>query len=134
MRGRCLCGAVSYDLDPPFTWASHCHCASCRRAHAAAFVSWATVKALQLRVTAGEDRLTRYTSSPGAHRFFCGTCGSHLYMRYDAEPAWVWITVATLTTPPERAPDRHYSFEERAPWFPFTDALPRLRGKTDEPV
>jgi hypothetical protein len=134
MLGGCLCGAVSYELEPPFAFASHCHCASCRRAHGAAFVSWVTVRAPQLRVVGGGERLVGFASSPGARRSFCGTCGSHLFMRYDDEPAWVWIVLGTLTTPPERAPDRHYSFEERVAWFPFQDELPKLRGKSDEVV
>jgi hypothetical protein len=55
-------------------------------------------------------------------------------MRYDAEPEHAWVAFASLTTTPERAPDRHYSFEERAAWFPFRDELPKLLGKTTTPV
>jgi hypothetical protein len=133
MRGRCLCGAVSYELEPPLAFASHCHCESCRRVHGAAFVSWVTARAPQLHV-AGGDRLVGYASSPGARRSFCGTCGSHLFMHYDAEPEWVWVALGTFTTAPAREPDRHYSFEERVAWFPFSDDLPKLRGKSDEPA
>jgi hypothetical protein len=133
MRGGCLCGAVGYELEPPLAFASHCHCASCRRAHGAAFVSWVTVRAPQLRVT-GSERIVGYASSPGARRSFCGTCGSPLFMHYEAEPSWAWVVLATLTTAPERPPDRHYSFEERVAWFPFHDDLPKLRGKSDEPI
>ena len=133
-RGRCLCGAVQYTITEPLVSASHCHCESCRRAHGAAFVSWATVTARSLDVTEGRERLSRYTSSPGAHRSFCGTCGSPLFMRYDSEPEHAWVAFATLSALPDRLPDRHYSFEERAAWFPFHDALPRLVGKTEEPA
>jgi hypothetical protein len=134
LRGRCLCRAVAYEIAAPLVAASHCHCESCRRAHSAAFVSWATAAAASLRVTAGEDRIVRYTSSLGAHRSFCGTCGSPLFMRYDAEPSLAWVAFASLETPSPRLPDRHYSFEERAAWFPFEDALPRCVGKTTEPA
>lgn len=132
LRGRCLCGAVTYDVVAPTTIASHCHCESCRRAHGAAFVSWVTVPATGFVITAGADRLVRFASSPGAYRSFCGTCGSHLVMHYDAEPEWAWFALATLVTPPDRLPDRHYSYEERVAWFPFRDELPKLRGKTAE--
>jgi hypothetical protein len=134
MLGRCLCGAVSYELDPPLASAAHCHCTSCRRAHSAAFVSWGTVLAAQLRVTAGADRLVGYASSPGARRSFCGTCGSQLFMRYEAEPRWAYVALASLTTPPDRVPDRHYSFEERVAWFTFHDELPRCRAKSSRPA
>jgi hypothetical protein len=125
---------VAYELDPPIASATHCHCESCRRAHSAAFVTWARVGAAQLRVTGGVEHVARYTSSPGAHRSFCGTCGSQLFMRYDAEPAEVYVTLGSLTTPPDRAPERHVSFEERVAWFPFRDDLPKHRAKSREPA
>jgi hypothetical protein len=131
MRGRCLCGAVAYELDPPLAFASHCHCESCRRAHGAPLVSWGTVRAPQLRVVSGAARLVAFASSPGARRSFCGTCGSHLFMHYDADAEWAWVALGSLTTEPDRPPDRHYSFEERVAWFPFRDELPKLRGKSD---
>lgn len=133
LRGRCLCGAVSYEITAPIAIASHCHCESCRRAHSAAFVSWATVPVESVRLLVDStDRLVRYTSSPGAHRSFCGTCGSQIVMHYDAEPAWAWVALASLLTPPDRLPDRHYSYEERVAWFPFSDELPKRLAKTTE--
>ena len=134
LHGHCLCGAVAYEIEPPITSAAHCHCESCRRAGGAAFVSWATIAAASLRVTSGADRIVAYPSSPGARRSFCGTCGSQLFMHYDAEPAWAYVTLASLASPPDRAPDRHYSFEERVAWFPFHDALSKVRGKSREPM
>jgi hypothetical protein len=125
---------VRYVITAPLVAASHCHCESCRRAHGAAFVSWATLLASTLHVTEGAHRIARYDSSPGAHRSFCSTCGSPLFMHYDAEPESAWVAFASLVTVPERTPDRHYSFEERAAWFPFRDDLPKLLAKTTEPV
>jgi hypothetical protein len=55
-------------------------------------------------------------------------------MHYDAEPEWAWVAFASLVTAPGRLPDRHYSFEERVEWFPFSDELPKRRAKTDEPA
>lgn len=134
MRGHCLCRAVAYELDPPITSVAHCHCESCRRAHSAAFASWATVPRGNLRVTVGADRLVAYPSSPGARRSFCGVCGSQLFMDYDADPEWSYVTLASFSTPPDGLPTRHYSFEERVGWFPFHDPLPKVRAKSSDPV
>jgi hypothetical protein len=92
------------------------------------------VLATQLEITAGTDKLVRYESSPGAFRSFCGTCGSQLFMHYDAEPARAYVTFASFTSLPDREPDRHLGFEEHVPWFSFHDGLPRLRGKSSEPA
>lgn len=134
LHGRCLCGAVAYEVLPPFLSASHCHCESCRRAHGAAFVSWATVKANTLTVTRGASRIVAYPSSPGARRSFCGTCGSQLFMHYDPEPEEAYVALGSLEDAPDPAPVRHVSFEERVGWFPFEDALPKHRGKSSDPV
>ncbi len=31
LTGRCLCGAVRFEVDSPLVSANHCHCARCRR-------------------------------------------------------------------------------------------------------
>ena len=132
MAGKCLCGAVEYELDPPITSVTHCHCESCRRAHGAAFVTWATVPRAQLRMVSGAGRLVAHRSSPGAWRSFCGRCGSQMWMNYDDEPKVTYLALASLTTPADRSPDRHVSFEERVPWFPFSDTLPKHVAKSSE--
>src|SRR5690606_34943450 len=37
----CFCGAIRIDAELPSKWVAHCHCTMCRRAHGAAFVTWA---------------------------------------------------------------------------------------------
>lgn len=130
MRGRCFCGAVRFSVESPIASAAHCHCESCRRAHSAAFVTWARVGKSQLNIETGLGLIQKFNSSAGAFRSFCKTCGSPLFMEYVAEPAAIYIPVATLTTPPDRAPDKHLSFEEAVPWLACCDDLPRFRGKT----
>ena len=40
-RGSCLCGAVRYEVSDPFEEMHHCHCSKCRKAHGAAFSTFA---------------------------------------------------------------------------------------------
>lgn len=141
IRGHCLCGTVRLELIPPTELCAHCHCESCRRAHAAAFVSWVGVPAEQLRIVAGEAALERYQSSPGAFRCFCRRCGTSMLTWYTADHREFgesagrrYIPLAVLADPLDREPSSHVSFEERVAWFPFSDALPRFRGKSDEPI
>ena len=37
MTGRCLCGAVAFELTPPTDFLSICHCRSCRLSSGAPF-------------------------------------------------------------------------------------------------
>lgn len=134
-HGRCLCGAVQFTVRPPLLSCGHCHCASCRKAHSAAFVTWARVARTSLVVTAGlATALKGYESSPGSRRSFCGTCGSPLFTSYEGEPDDVYLPLGALDDAPPSAPTAHLSYEERASWFDLGDQLPRYRGKTREPI
>jgi len=52
-KGSCHCGAVRFVARFPSRFVAHCHCASCRRAHGAAFVTWAGFPSSQVEVTEG---------------------------------------------------------------------------------
>ena len=132
MQGRCLCQSVRYELTAPFASAAHCHCESCRRANGAAFVSWGTVARSNFVVREGAAVLHRFTSSPGAARISCRACGSPLFMEYDNEPEWTYVTLASLSSAPQPPPDRHFSYEEHVPWLTVSDSLPRVRGKSTD--
>jgi hypothetical protein len=138
IKGRCLCGAVTIELTPPTELCAHCHCESCRRAHAAAFVTWTAVADRRFQVTRGEELVTRHESSPGTFRCFCRCCGTAVFCYYTAanrefasSAGQTYVPVAVLDDPLDRQPTAHVSFEEKVPWLDVADALPRFRAKTD---
>ena len=53
LRGSCLCGAVRYEADQLDMPVVHCHCSTCRKAHASAFTTTAGVMRALFRWTAG---------------------------------------------------------------------------------
>ncbi len=139
IHGRCLCGAIELELTPPTEPGAHCHCESCRRAHAAPLVTWTAVPAGKLRITRGEANLERYQSSPGTYRCFCRTCGTSMICYYNAEHQTFgasankrYVPLAVLSEPLDQPPMSHVSFDERVSWLDITDELPRYRGKSDE--
>lgn len=86
MKGSCLCGAVAYEADRLAGPIVHCHCTTCRKAHAAAFASTARVAREDFRWTRGAASLGAYESSPGKIRHFCTACGAHLMAHWVAQP------------------------------------------------
>jgi hypothetical protein len=46
----------------------------------------------------------------------------------------IYVTLASLVDPVDRAPQSHVSYEERVSWMQFDDGLPKHRGKTDEEI
>ena len=71
-----MCGAVRMTVRFPSRFCAHCHCESCRRAHAAGFVTWIGFQSEQVTVDQGAELLAAYESSSGTRRTFCNRCGT----------------------------------------------------------
>jgi ADP-ribosyl-[dinitrogen reductase] hydrolase len=65
MKGPCLCGAVANEITGLDSAIEHCHCTTCRKAHASAFASTARVAREHFRWLRGEEKLGGYEASPG---------------------------------------------------------------------
>ena len=116
VQGSCLCGAVRYQVR---AWAgpiAHCHCHTCRKAHAAAFASTARVARDDFVWLSGQDVLRAYESSPGKLRHFCGQCGSQLMAEW-VDQAQVIVRVATLDGDPGLRPVMHIWTTHDVPWL-----------------
>jgi hypothetical protein len=123
--GRCLCGAVKVLITLPVKGCVHCHCPACRRAHAAAFVTWFSVRREQLQLT-GREHLTWYHDTETSRRAFCSTCGTQMLFVASRWPADVHVPRACIFNDVEITPRQHLSFDQRVDWFPFEDSLPRI--------
>lgn len=125
LTGSCLCGAVHYRVRGEPHAVTHCHCASCRKASGAAFVTWFTVRTHEVEWR-GEARLV-YHSSAAVERGFCPRCGSTLSYAHASDPALLDLTVSSLDVPELLIPMQHAWWSERVAW-----ADPRLMA--DLPV
>jgi len=70
-EGRCLCGALRFEADPPFQFMVNCHCSMCRKHHGAAFATFIAVPPAKFRWISGEANVGVYASSENASRAFC---------------------------------------------------------------
>jgi hypothetical protein len=132
VRGSCLCGAVRYEASAPLEEIHHCHCSRCRKAHGAAFATYARAASDTFRFTSGEDRVQRYRSSPPVERVFCGACGSSLLFLFEGFPEAVWIAAGTFDDDPGLRPHAHIFVGSKAPWSEISDGLPRHDGYPPE--
>ena len=122
-RGRCLCGAVTYEYEGPVNWSCHCHCESCRRNTGAAFSSFFGVPSEACRFTGETPQV--YESSPGVRRHFCGRCGTPIAYEADKFPGEIHFYAGSLEDPSAFAPQFHVHHAERVPWAELADDLPR---------
>src|SRR5579884_312879 len=125
LTGRCLCGAVRYELlSRPFD-CGWCHCRTCQLNSGSPAMVFASVPDGDLRWTSGAEKLKSIRSSDFGHRTFCGECGTPFLMKVDHQPETVDFSVATLDDPTAVSPGFHIFWNSRIPWAETVDALPR---------
>ena len=127
LQGSCLCGAVRYEVTGPVHDVHHCHCSMCRRAHGAAFSTFARLTAAEFQVVAGAELIRRYRSSAPIERTFCGTCGTRLTVRFDGMPDNVLVSHNTFDADPGTRPGVHMFVGSKADWDDIADGLPQYR-------
>jgi hypothetical protein len=124
LQGQCLCGTIGYEVTQLDGEIVHCHCRTCRKAHASAFASTARVGREHFRWPRGEDQLGAYESSPGKLRRFCRNCGSHFVAERLGMP-YVILRVATLDDDPSATPALVIWTSHDVSWLDATKAIPR---------
>jgi hypothetical protein len=126
LKGRCLCRAVTYEIDGPIIWCGHCHCESCRRATSSPFTTFIRVKLKDIHFTGAAPKV--YASTPPVRRTFCGACGSPISYQHDERPEEIDILALTLEHPEAVSPADHDFAEEMLPWIHLNDGLPLKPG------
>lgn len=129
MRGRCLCGAVTWASDGPVLWAGHCHCGSCRRATGAPFTSFFGVP--RASVAWHGAMSTRATSEGRVQRGFCTACGTQMFYHFDGWPDETHLYATSLQDATQFKPEAHYHYAEKLPWVALDDDLVRHPGSSD---
>ena len=122
LNGSCLCGNIHYQvtqLDSPIV---HCSCQTCIKAHSAAFNTGAGVHKNHFKWTKGEDKLSRYESSPGKFRYFCSNCGSQLVAEKQGQENYI-LRVASLDDDPGVKPQYQIWKSHEKPWLENKDNI-----------
>ena len=125
--GGCLCGAVRYESAGEPLFSLQCHCRDCQRASGTAFVAAMRVPAAGFRITHGTPQRYAGTSDAGNEvaRYFCGRCGSPLYIQVASRPDIVGLRVGTLDDPSAFHPEADIFVRSAQPWDHMDPALPK---------
>lgn len=122
--GRCLCGAVRYELEGPLRAVENCHCSRCRRTHGH-YGAYTAAPSAALTLT--ESRGLRWYVADGRERGFCAECGASLFWRRQGSDH-ISITAGTLDPPTGLQTDCHIFTDSRGDYYEITDDLPRYPG------
>mgnify|MGYP001485038300 FL=1 len=126
--GKCMCGAVQFEVPgEPFAMLI-CHCIDCR-AWSASPVNGATAfKRDELTVTKGQEFIKKYNSSKGHERCWCSKCGGHIFSDH---PAFDLIDVyASVLDGIEFKPGAHVNYAQSI--LPIKDGLPKFKDVPKE--
>ena len=123
IEGSCLCGQVAFAAEKLSGAIGHCHCQTCRKAHASSFSTTARVARDQFRWVRGEELLSSFESSPGKRRHFCSHCGSHLIAEWVDQPS-VILRMGAVDTDPGKVPAGHIWMSHARPWLAYGESLP----------
>ena len=124
IHGGCLCGTVTFEIDPPFQRMVHCHCSRCRKGTGTGHATNLFAAPGQIRWRSGEDAISRY-ELPSAKRFgkwFCARCGSPL-PRVTRDGLALVIPAGSLDDIPPMAPTDRIFWASLSPWS-CADGLP----------
>ena len=127
--GQCLCGGVAFEIDVPARWAWHDHSAASRRAHGAAYATYVGSWRKRLRITRGEDAISRFEDkASGTSRNFCSACGTPLFYERARSPHMVNVPRALFSSRTGRQPLYHIAIEELQEWAYTGAPLVPLKG------
>src|SRR4051812_9092410 len=138
LRGSCQCEKVRFEVESetPYPF-MYCFCSICRKTTGGAFGCNIMGKRDTLVVT-GKRYLREYhahvrekgkrTVISDAERWFCGQCGTHLYLLDDRWPEGVWPNAGAIDTELP-VPNEHVfiMLDFKPKWVPVTGEGTRFR-------
>lgn len=137
MQGKCLCGAIGFELDGDVPNIYQCHCSLCRKVTGSAANAAFRIAADQFKWISGSDQIREFITDSGFKSHFCETCGSPVPNLTSNDSAY-WIPAGLLEEASELELVAHLYVESKACWdviaevgehfdeMPDAEALDRL--------
>lgn len=124
--GGCLCGQVRYATDHDAAFSGNCHCTDCQRASGGPFAPVAMFPIAAVTIT-GTPKFFRSHGDSGnvIERGFCQDCGSQLFVKLEAIPAWLGVRPGSLDDPSLFRPSLDFFVASAQAWDHMDPGLPK---------
>lgn len=130
--GRCLCGAVRFEVAGPLRGIVVCHCSLCRRSGTLAGAYTRAADRSALHVLDPSRALVVHVDPRGRERSFCGRCGSSLFWAADGDEG-VSISAGALDDDDLAVID-HIHVASAARWEQIPGGVPRHAEGQSSPL
>jgi hypothetical protein len=121
ISGGCLCGKFGSRLRNEPIGINDCHCTDCRRASAAPFVTWGTIKARDFEIVSGELRKVPFANQV---RSFAACCSTPILFQHAEDSEWLDVTIVSLDDPTPYRPVVTIWTEDKLPWVVLNPETP----------
>jgi hypothetical protein len=125
VAGSCLCGAVRFELHGKLWPIGMCHCSKCRKVSGTASNANLMVGRDDLRWTAGQDAIAKFSLPDGWGPWRCATCGSPVPKLHPAGGAY-WVPAGLLDGDPGVRVEGHIFVGSKAPWDEIAGDAPQM--------
>ncbi|MAM88590.1 MAG: aldehyde-activating protein [unclassified Hahellaceae] len=115
MKGQCLCGAVSFEIEGKLPNLYQCHCSLCRKVTGAAANAATIVAESAFRWLSGQDRIRSFSRSTGYRSDFCSVCGSPVPNKLNVKDRF-WVPAGLLDDARDLAVAVHIHLTSAAAW------------------
>jgi hypothetical protein len=115
MNGKCLCGAVEFEIVGQLSNIYQCHCSQCRKATGSASNSAIIVPEEQLQWHSGREYIRSYSDPSGYRSDFCSKCGSPVPNPLKGRPEY-WVPAGLLESGPHIEVAAHLHVDSKADW------------------
>ncbi len=118
MKGKCLCGAVNYELTSQPQDAYYCHCRDCQYLSGSPFHVLGIVERGSVNLISGELSEYKHLAQDGSGmtREFCNICGTPLFVTSTRFEEIQMFTVNTLDEPENVKPSFEIWTTSKVSW------------------
>jgi hypothetical protein len=113
--GKCLCGAVEFEVVPPYPALYQCHCSLCRKQGGSVSNTGMIVATGRFRWLAGESLVTQWTRGSGFRSYFCSRCGAPVPNPLR-DTGYIWVPSGLLESDERLEIRAQLYVDSRANW------------------
>jgi len=133
IRGSCLCGGITFEIDRASGPVEYCHCNRCRKVSGSSSLLTVVVATKDYRFLTGRELVKTYAapilySPPAYHSYFCSTGGSQVPPP-SPEGEFFEIAAGLFDDDFGIRPDKHIFVDFMPPWDDLQQQLPAYTMK-----